>query len=725
MQQAIASAAEERAKQYQQCLDGLIAQLGKTLVVALPLGLGKPVELINALYARACQDPSLSLTILTALTLERPRESDPIRGRLLNPVFDRLYANYTEPSYATAVREAALPENIIVREFYFKPGSRLGNAGAQQNYVSSNYTHAARDVVAQGCNVVMQLVAQDPSNPQRLSMSCNPDTSLEVVQRLTELGRDFVSVGVVHRELPYMLGDAEVDATQYQFLLDTDESQHGLFVMPKLPPVPAADYAIGVHASSLVADGGTLQLGIGAMSDAIVHGLQLRHSRNEDYRALLERFKIDAYWGDLVDRWGGRAPFKEGLYGATEMFVEGFWQLFNSGILRREVYDFWALQTLINDGVCDPQALSANTISAMAELGVRELRGNDFAVLQYHGYFSAECQYHEGYITAPDGESFPANMANPKSQRIIAEKCLGTELCNGKVLHGGFFLGSAEFYRGLRTMSDTERAKLAMCSVGKINQLDFNPRLYQAQRRKARFINTGLNVSLQGAVASDTLGSGQVVSGVGGQYNFVAMAHQLTDGRSILMIRASRGEGRRLLSNIVESFSSCTIPRHLRDIVITEYGIADLRSKTDEQVIKALLDIADSRFQGDLMRSAKAAGKLAKDYQLPVEFSDNTAARIRESVAWAKNRDMLPNYPFGCDFSADELYAGTVLKKLSGLSWWQLTLLLLRRCECSQEADRVLRVLGLKDVRGIKNRALRHLVFGVVAGFSSKLGSND
>jgi hypothetical protein len=57
--------------------------------------------------------------------------------------------------------------------------------------------------------------------------------------------------------------------------------------------------------------------------------------------------------------------------------------------------------------------------------------------------------------------------------------------------------------------------------------------------RKARFMNTTMKVTLLGAAASDALESGQVVSGVGGQYNFVAMAHALPDARSILMLRAT------------------------------------------------------------------------------------------------------------------------------------------------------------------------------------------
>jgi acyl-CoA hydrolase len=696
------------------CVDALIAKLGNQLAVALPLGLGKPVELLDALYARASASAEISLRILTALSLERPQESNPLRGLLLNSVFDRLYANYTEPRYCTAVRNGKLPDNITVREFYFKPGSRLGNDYAQQNYVSSNYTHAARDVAAQGCNVVMQLLARHPDNPQQFSMSCNPDTSAELVELLRQQGQPFIVVGVVHDELPYMFGDAEVDGSRFDIILNTDAQQHGLFVMPRLAPVAPADYAIGLYASSLIADGGTLQLGIGAMSDAIVHTVQLRHSRNDDYQGLLKRFGVEAHWHQLIDQIGGRDSFKFGLYGATEMFVEGFWHLFNSGILKREVFDFWALQMLINRGECQPQAITADTLLAMAELGVRELRGKDFNILQYHGYFRDDCHYYEGFITAANGERFAANIANPEAQCGLAAHCLGQALRNGKVLHGGFFLGSEAFYSGLRLMPATQRAKLAMCGVEKINQLDFNPRLYKSQRGQARFINTGLNVSLQGAVASDTLANGQVVSGVGGQYNFVAMAHQLPGGRSILMIRASRRDGAKQVSNIVSDYGSCTIPRHLRDIVITEYGIADLRSRTDQEVIESLICIADSRFQADLLKQAKAAGKLSASYQIPAEFRQNLPVRVAADVAWAQSQGMMPSHPLGCDFTEAELAAARALTGLAGMGSWRRLVYLLTPAKESADSRAILHTLGLTDKLSLKLSVVKKLLIHYV-----------
>lgn len=50
------------------CVDAVIERVGKRIVLGLPLGLGKPVRLANALYERACNDPTLDLHIVTAIS---------------------------------------------------------------------------------------------------------------------------------------------------------------------------------------------------------------------------------------------------------------------------------------------------------------------------------------------------------------------------------------------------------------------------------------------------------------------------------------------------------------------------------------------------------------------------------------------------------------------------------------------------------------------------------
>ncbi len=50
--------------------EDIIRDIRTTLVVGLPLGLGKANHIINALYQRALADRSIRLTFFSALTLE-------------------------------------------------------------------------------------------------------------------------------------------------------------------------------------------------------------------------------------------------------------------------------------------------------------------------------------------------------------------------------------------------------------------------------------------------------------------------------------------------------------------------------------------------------------------------------------------------------------------------------------------------------------------------------
>ena len=80
-------------------------------------------------------------------------------------------------------------------------------------------------------------------------------------------------------------------------------------------------------------DGGTLQIGIGSLGDAVAQALILRHRKTTDFRSLLDRLAAAARRRRRVHT----APFETGLYGCTEMFVEGLLDLYRAGILKREV----------------------------------------------------------------------------------------------------------------------------------------------------------------------------------------------------------------------------------------------------------------------------------------------------------------------------------------------------------------------------------------------------
>jgi hypothetical protein len=142
------------------------------------------------------------------------------------------------------------------------------------------------------------------------------------------------------------------------------------------------------------------------------------------------------------------------------------------------------------------------------------------------------------------------------------------------------------------------------------------------------------------------------------------MAHELPGARSILMLRSTRESGLTVSSNIVWNYGHITIPRHLRDIAITEYGIADLRGRSDKEVIIALLNIADSRFQPELLEKARRAGKIPQDYQIPERYRYNSPGRIQARLAPFKQMGLCPDFPLGTDFTEEEVVLGRVLKGL-------------------------------------------------------------
>ena len=106
------------------------------------------------------------------------------------------------------------------------------------------------------------------------------------------------------------------------------------------------------------------------------------------------------------------------------------------------------------------------------------------------------------------------------------------------------------------------------------------------------------------------------------------------------------------------------MPRFLRDIVVTEYGCADLRGRTDAEVIAALLGIADSRFQPQLLAEAQRHGKLPRNYQLPDAVKNNTPQRLA-GLRDLQAQGLFQEYPFGTDFTAEEITLSRALKRLA------------------------------------------------------------
>jgi acyl-CoA hydrolase len=354
-----------------------------------------------------------------------------------------------------------------------------------------------------------------------------------------------------------MPGAGDLPADEFSAVLGSPATEFPLFAPPS-EPITDTKYAIGLHATGLVRDGGTLQIGIGQVGDALAQGLIVRHRDNAQFHGIMKRLSPGPEQLAALET----GSFEKGLYGVSEMLFEAFLALIDADILKREV-----------DGV---------------------------------------------------------------------------------VLHGAFFLGPKSFYRALREMRESQVARIQMMPVSFTNELYGDEDIKRRARVDARFVNNAMMATLMGAVISDGLENGQVVSGVGGQYNFVAQAFALAGARSILALEATRQAGAKAQSNIRWSYGHETIPRHLRDVIVTEYGVADLKGKSDADVIAAMLAVTDSRFQAELARQAKDAGKLPKNFEIPPAHRENFPERIADALKPAREAGLLPSFPFGSDFTVTE-----------------------------------------------------------------------
>ena len=288
----------------------------------------------------------------------------------------------------------------------------------------------------------------------------------------------------------------------------------------------------------------------------------------------------------------------------------------------------------------------------------------DFDYLQKFGIFRRNLTFADGEIMTPEGETLSNDLDDLDNRGRIYDYCLGDKLTNANVIHGGFFLGCQRFYDWLKNLSEEDRRLINMKSVQSINQLYGHEEIDRLHRKDARFVNTCMMMTLNGSAVSDGLENNRVISGVGGQYNFVSMAHSLPDGRSILNLRSTWITGKGETSSIVWNYGHVTIPRHLRDIVATEFGIADLRGKTDQEVIHRLLDVTDSRFQQRLADTAKENGKIGNDYSISAEFRQNHVDEISRKLAKYKERGLFNAFPFGTDLTEEEIFVGRALKIL-------------------------------------------------------------
>lgn len=174
------------------------------------------------------------------------------------------------------------------------------------------------------------------------------------------------------------------------------------------------------------------------------------------------------------------------------------------------------------------------------------------------------------------------------------------KLHNRTKVVGTFALGTRRLYDFLH-----ENTAVELWSARYVN----DPRLLSRERNFVS-INATLSVDFLGQCASETLG-GKYYSSSGGQVDFARGAMYSEGGQGFIVLHSTAAHG--AVSRIVPQFSAgevVTNSKNTVDKVVTEFGVAELRSKTVRERTQALIAIAHPDHRDHLQHEARRLGHL-------------------------------------------------------------------------------------------------------------------
>ena len=134
-------------------------------------------------------------------------------------------------------------------------------------------------------------------------------------------------------------------------------------------------------------------------------------------------------------------------------------------------------------------------------------------------------------------------------------------------------------------------------------------------------ISSALEVDLTGQICTDSKGY-LFYSGIGDQVDFIRGSAMSKGGFSIIIIpsTAQNGKVSRIVPHLSEGAGVATTRGDI-DIIVTEYGIAEMRRKSIYQRVMELTRIAHPKFRKDLIEEAKKRRYIFPD-QLPPTTQD-------------------------------------------------------------------------------------------------------
>ncbi|MEN6389357.1 MAG: acetyl-CoA hydrolase/transferase C-terminal domain-containing protein, partial [Syntrophomonas sp.] len=134
-------------------------------------------------------------------------------------------------------------------------------------------------------------------------------------------------------------------------------------------------------------------------------------------------------------------------------------------------------------------------------------------------------------------------------------------------------------------------------------------------------INNAVEVDLYGQVCSESAGT-RIISGTGGQLDFVEAGYESKGGKSIICLPSSQmgkdGVARTRIVPTLANGAIVTDPRSVAQYIVTEYGKFEMKGKTVWQRAEGLIKLAHPDFRDELVKCAENQGIWRRYHKMPV-----------------------------------------------------------------------------------------------------------
>jgi len=158
-----------------------------------------------------------------------------------------------------------------------------------------------------------------------------------------------------------------------------------------------------------------------------------------------------------------------------------------------------------------------------------------------------------------------------------------------------------------------------------------------SQHNKMVAINVAMAIDLTGHVAAEVMPQNHY-SGVTGLLDFVRGASSSPGGKSIIIIPATRNQGKtsRILAEL--DSGAVVVPRSDVSYVVSEFGAVNLFGKNLQERAMAMISLAHPDFRDELLQKAKDQGLMGKKRTLTEFVKGIYPAKMEETRTYGEER---------------------------------------------------------------------------------------